>query len=512
VSEAHLNGNGGHTEPSHHGALATGVSEEARRAVARARAAQQRWKLEPLSTRIAALTRAAKSMLRRRSEVIALVVDEVGKVEAEAVFEALGPLDAVKGWARVVEEATARRHVRLNPISFPRKKAHVDLVPRGVVGIIAPWNYPVAGLYRPTLPALLTGNAIVVKPSEYTPRSSAWLVESLAAELPDGLAQVLLGDGRAGAALIDAGIDACVFTGSPQTGRSVAVRCAERGIPASVEMGGKDAAIVLADCDLPRTVAGVTHWALSNAGQACGAIEIAYVDERIADAFVAAMSSAWTRLRVGTRGADVAPLANRRQLDVVIAHVDDARAKGAVVVCGGAPTGEGLGYAPTLLDRCNDGMKVVRDETFGPVLAVVRVPGASEAIRQVNASRYGLGTSLWTRDVDRAARLAERLDVGVVNVNNHSFSGAIPSIPWSGTRDTGTGIGNGPEALATFVRPRATLVDRSGGPELFWMPYDDGLAELGDILADAQLTRLDRVWRVPLLIRRRIQKIRAFFT
>jgi succinate-semialdehyde dehydrogenase/glutarate-semialdehyde dehydrogenase len=176
VSEAHLNGNGGHTEPSHHGALATGVSEEARRAVARARAAQQRWKLEPLSTRIAALTRAAKSMLRRRAEVIALVVDEVGKVEAEAVFEALGPLDAVKGWARVVEEATARRHVRLNPINFPRKKAHVDLVPRGVVGIIAPWNYPVAGLYRPTLPALLTGNAIVVKPSEYTPRSSAWLV------------------------------------------------------------------------------------------------------------------------------------------------------------------------------------------------------------------------------------------------------------------------------------------------------------------------------------------------
>ena len=490
-------------------APAATLDERAREAVGRARAAQERWRLVPLQQRALALTRAAKEMLRKRSEIIAIAHDEIGKVEAEGIFvEALGPLDNVKAWARVVAKAATREKVRLNPINFPGKRAHVDMVPRGVVGVIAPWNYPVAGLYRATLPALLTGNGLVVKPSEYSPKSSAWLVDQLAQALPDGLVQVLHGDGKAGTALIDAGIDACVFTGSPESGRRVRLRCAERGIPSSLEMGGKDAAIVLGDCDLQRTIAGITNWSLSNAGQACGAIEIAYVDERIADVFVSALCRSWLRLRMGK---DVAPMANRRQYDVVVSHVEDARAKGAVVVCGGAPADMPLGYRPTLLDRCDARMKVVRDETFGPVLAVVRVPGAADAVRQVNEARYGLGTSIWTADIPRAERLAERLDVGVVTVNNHAFSGAIPALPWSGTRETGFGVANSAHALSTFVRPRATVIDTARSPELFWMPYDDALVELGHILADAQLMRLERAWKLPLLMRRRIRAIRDFF-
>ena len=498
--------NGAHAD-SHLDSLA---EAHARMAVERARAAQARWKLAPLAERVGALTNAAKQMLRHRAEAIALAREEMGKVAAEGLFnEALGPLDTVKGWATIVERATAREAVRLNPIGFPRKRAYVDLVPRGVVGIVAPWNYPVAGLYRSTIPALMTGNAIVLKPSEHTPRTSAWYADRLAEALPEGLVQVVQGDGRAGAAVIDAGIDACVFTGSPEVGRLVRVRCAERGIPSSVEMGGKDAAIVLADCDLARTVAGVTHWALSNAGQACGAIEIAYVDERIADRFVERLQRAWTRLRVGT---DVAPLASREQLEIVSAHVEDARAKGAVVVCGGRVGDAPLAYEPTVLDRCDDRMKIVRDETFGPVLAVVRVSGMADAVRRVNEGRYGLGVSMWTADVARAERMADRLEVGVVNVNNHALSGAIPALPWSGTRDTGFGVANSAHALSTFVRPRAVVVDRAKSPELYWMPYDDALLELGNILADAQLMHIERAWKIPLLIRKRLRALRSFFS
>jgi acyl-CoA reductase-like NAD-dependent aldehyde dehydrogenase len=483
--------------------------------VARARLAQEAWRQTPFKDRLPHFVRAAREMLARRQELMALIEEEVGKVEAETLFnEALGPADAVKGWAAVLRPVLKRRPVKLNAMSFPRKRAYVEALPRGVIAIIAPWNFPVAGLYRSVFPALMSGNAIVLKPSEYTPRSSGWFAQVLASHLPAGLVQVVVGGPDLGAALVDAKPDGCVFTGSTSSGRKVQARCAELGIPCSVEMGGKDAAIVLADCDMERTVAGITHWALSNAGQACGAIEIAYVDQAVADRFIARMREVWLQLHVGPghgRCTDVAPLANWRQFELVKEHVEDAKARGATVVCGGAPLEKGLWYAPTLLDHCNDTMAVVRDETFGPVLAVVRVDGPAEAIRAANQLRYGLGASLWTSDIARGRRLAERLEVGVVSVNNHAFTGAVPSLPWSGTRATGFGVANSELALPTFLRPRTLVVDRWKKPELFWMPYDETLAELGDVLAELQGNRLGRAWRLPLLIRRRLRTLRDFF-
>ena len=486
--------------------------EDIRRAVAAAREAQREWAERSLDERAKAMVRAAKSMLARREEAMALVRDEIGKLDVEALFdEGIGHLDMLNQWIAVVREGTKQRRARMHPIAFPGKRAHTELVPRGVIGVLAPWNFPIAGLYRAVYPALLCGNGVVVKPSEYTPRTSQWFIDSLAAELPRGLVAAVHGDGAQGAALIDAGIDACAFTGSCRTGRTVAVRCAERGIPASVEMGGKDCAIVLADCDRVRTAAGVTHWALANVGQACGAIEVALVEEHIADDFVGHLARAWRGLRIGEQHAEISPMANRRQLDLVIDHVADAVGKGAKLVCGGAATGTGLFFQPTILDHCTEEMKVVRDETFGPVLAIVRVDGAADAVRRVNRSRYGLGASIWTQDLERAQTLAARLDVGIVSVNNHSFTGGVAGLPWGGTRETGFGVANSVHALPTFVRPKAIVIDENTKPDPFWMPWDKDIWEMGNLLIDAQLFKLSRAWKIPLLMNRRLKTIRSFF-
>lgn len=486
---------------------------EIRAMVQSARVAQPEWAGRSTDERAAVLTRAAKAMLRDKDTVLALTKEEMGKHEVEGIFtEGLGHLDAVGSWKKIVARAMVEE-VRLSPLSFPKKRARIELVPRGVVGVIAPWNFPVAGLYRSVIPALLLGNAVVLKPSEHTPRTSAWFLEHLAQELPFGIAQVAHGDGKAGAALIDAGIDACTFTGSVHAGAKVREHCAARGIPSSIEMGGKDAAIVLRDCEMWRTVAGITHWALSNAGQSCGALEIVYVDETIADRFVSELASAWERLRTGPGDEDVevAPMATRTQLEIVEAHVADALKRGAKLVTGGKRTGKGLGYLPTILDKCTSAMDVVTHETFGPVLAIVRIRGVDEAVRAINEGRYGLGASVWSKDIARAERIASRLEVGIASVNNHAFTGAVPALPWTGTRATGFGVANSHHSLTTFARPKAIVVDESTGPEIFWMPFDKTLGELGALLTDAQAGRVLGAWKIPLLLRKRMQRVREFF-
>ncbi len=508
------------------------TAKEARHAVENAHAMQPEWASRSLDARAALLERAAKRMLRDRQTLLHLVKEEMGKHEVEALFtEALGPLDAVKSWKKIIARASDRR-VFLNPLAFPKKRARIAMVPRGVVGIIAPWNFPVSGLYRSIVPALLSGNAVVLKPSEHTPKSSAWFAEHFAHELPHGVVSIVQGDGAAGWAVVESGIDACIFTGSVRAGTKVRVRCAELGIPASVEMGGNDAAIVLGDCDLDRTVTGITHWALSNSGQACGAIEIAYVEERIADAFVDKMRAAWSKLRTGPgdEDVDVSPLGNARQLEIVEAHVKDALAKGAKLITGGkrtenrgaqrsdsskggvgeTPDRENLGYEPTLLDKCTPDMDVVREETFGPVLAVVRVWGAEEAVRAINTAKYGLGASVWSRDVPRAERLVDKLDVGVASINSHAFTGAIPQLPWSGTRATGYGIANSELSLLTFMHPKTIAVDENAA-EFWYMPFDRTLRDLGEALVKAQLGDFLGAAKIPFLMRRRMKRIRQFF-
>jgi acyl-CoA reductase-like NAD-dependent aldehyde dehydrogenase len=369
-----------------------------------------------------------------------------------------------------------------------------------------------AGLYRSTFPALLLGNAVVIKPSEYSSASSRWFIDVLSSVFPPGVVSGVYGAGRVGRALLESGIDACVFTGSSAVGATVEARAFELGIPCSAEMGGNDGAIVLADADLERTAAGIVHWALQNAGQACGAVEVVYADSRIAAPLAAKIADACERLRppiVPGGPGSLARLAHPRQLTAVLSQLDDAREKGAQIVCGGRH--EGLYLEPTVVQGCTDDMALVSEETFGPVIPIVSVDGPRDAVRRINAGRYGLTASIWSRDVERAERLAEQIDVGVVTINNHAFTGAIAELPWSGRRASGRGIAGSTWSLLTFARPKVVAIDNGSGPDPYWVPFDQDLIELGELLADSQLGRLGQAIRIPLLLNRRIQTIKRFF-
>jgi acyl-CoA reductase-like NAD-dependent aldehyde dehydrogenase len=411
----------------------------------------------------------------------------------------------------VAKSALATEKIGLSPLEYPGKKACIEAVPRGVVGIIAPWNYPLGNFVKSLFPALLAGNGVVLKPSEYTPQTGAWLAKQCAATLPAGLVGLVQGGGLVGRGLIEAGVDAVVFTGSVPSGRKVAAQCAERIVPCSLELGGKDAAIVLADCNFERTVVGVAHWALHNAGQNCAAIERVYVEAPIADRFVEALSKVVPKLRVAPQEgpSDLGPLQNEAQLRIVEAHVQDAIAKGAKLLCGGKRTGRGLGFEPTLLDRCNESMAVISDETFGPVLAVVRVADAEEAVRRANQSRYGLNGSVWTTDIARGQQLARRLEVGVALVNNHAITGTLSELPWTGVRETGFGVAQSRHAYGTFVRRRALFTDTSKDPDPWWMPASADSTAFGEAVVEMALGSLGATFRLLGLLKRRVAAIRA---
>jgi acyl-CoA reductase-like NAD-dependent aldehyde dehydrogenase len=304
-----------------------------------------------------------------------------------------------------------------------------------------------------------------------------------------------------------------VFTGSVPTGRKVALKAAERLIPCSLELGGKDAAVVLADCDLERTVAGVAQWGFHNAGQNCAAVERVYVEERVADAFVERLGKLADKLKVADTGggpADLGPLQNARQLEIVERHVEDARAKGAVIVAGGERTGQGYGYRPTVIDRCTDEMLVMKEETFGPVLAVARVKDEAEAVRRANDSEYGLAGSVWTKDLPKGQRVARMLDVGVAYVNNHSFTGgAVPELPWTGVKQTGYGVAGSRHAYSTFVRRRALLTDGAKAPDPWWMPIDGTLADFGEAIVERSLGSLGAFVKLGGLLGKRVKAIKA---
>jgi acyl-CoA reductase-like NAD-dependent aldehyde dehydrogenase len=449
--------------------------------VARARTAQAAWAEKPVRERARLLLSVKDRILDRAETVMKAVHRETGKPEIEALLsEVLPTADVIDYWTESIEELLDAADLELDRFSYPGKSGVLYREPRGVVALITPWNFPVAIPLRTIVPALLAGNAVVFKPSEITPRAGRLVAELFEGIVPSGVLELALGAGDVGGALAAADVDLVVFTGRVATGKKVAHACAERVSPCVLELGGKDAAIILADANLARAAAGVVWGALTNAGQSCASIERVYVEAPVAARFIEAVVAEVKMLRPNV---ELGPLTTLAQKVTAMTHVTAAKATGATVLLGGAEHGEappGSPLSPSMLLPIvvqveNDDSPLMYEETCGPVIPIAIVANAEEAIRRANASRFGLTASLWTKSISKAQAIARRLRAGVVTINNHAFTGALPAAPWGGQGETGYGVTNSPFALDGFTRPRFVLSDRSGRRrEPWWYPYTPG--------------------------------------
>ena len=457
------------------GEIECATASDVQGAVDRARKAQPGWGAAPFRERRVILERAVRLLVEQAESFVDVIVDETGKPREEALaVEVLAACDAIQYYAkhagRILRDRTLPVHL------MKTKKLRISYRPLGVVGIITPWNFPFLLALNPTIQALAAGNAVLLKPSEVTPFSGRLVLRLLAdAGLPEGVFGLLQGDGETGSALVEAGIDKISFTGSVETGRRVAEACARQLIPCTLELGGKDPMIVCADADLERAAAGAVYGAFANAGQVCVSTERVYVVDEVADAFTRRVVEKTAALRQGPEGeTDIGPLIHGPQREVVERHVADARARGARVLAGGRanPAFGGVFYEPTVLVDVTQDMDVMREETFGPVLPIVRVRDEDEAIRLANDTRYGLNANVWTRDKRRGVALAKSLEAGSAVVNDCMLSYGVAESPFGGRKDSGIGQVNGEIGLRSYCHAQSILIDRVGAKrEFLWFPY-----------------------------------------
>lgn len=450
---------------------------EVRAAVAKAREAQRGWAACPTRERLNVLREFQRRLHADKDEVAALISREAGKPEVEALLtEIVVILDAVAFYVKDTPGFLSPQPVRHGNPVMKGKRAWLERGPFGVIGIISPWNYPFSIPASEILPALACGNAVALKPSELTPLCALKLKELFdAAGLPAGVLEVVVGDGITGAALIGSDIDKLVFTGSVATGRRIAQAAAarEKLLPVVLELGGKDAMVVLEDADLEVASAAAVWGAFMNAGQTCLSVERCYVHRSLHDRFVEKCVAKTERLHVGPGSdpaSDVGPLISQNQLRTVTAHVEDALQQGAQVRTGGSrmPQFGPNFYAPTILTGVTAAMKIMREESFGPLLPIVPFADDDEAVKLANESEFGLAASIWTRDRRRGEALAQRIEAGTVMVNDVITCFGIREAPHGGSKQSGIGRMHGRFGMEEMVRVKYVDSDRMPGMKKIW--------------------------------------------
>jgi succinate-semialdehyde dehydrogenase/glutarate-semialdehyde dehydrogenase len=442
-----------------------GTPDDVAAAADTARKAQPGWAQLPVADRSQVLLRFAERLLGRQDEVLDLIQLENGKARRHAFEEIIDVAQVSRYYART---AARYLHSHRRAGAFPALTQTWEYHhPKGVVGVISPWNYPLTLGISDALPALVAGNAVIAKPDGQTPYTALWAAELLEeAGLPPGVLQVVTGPGpELGAPLIEH-CDFLMFTGSTRVGRIVAAQAAERLTDYSMELGGKNAILILADADLGRAVPGAVRAAFANTGQLCISMERMYVDAAIWDAFVPRFVRATKALRLGhslAYKADIGSLVSAKQLDTVVRHVSDAVSKGVTMLAGGKARPD-IGpyfYEPTIVTDTSPDMILYAEETFGPVISLYRVNGAREAIEQANDSCYGLNFSVWTRDVRKGRQLASRLEAGSVNVNEaYAATWGSVDAPMGGWKDSGVGSRHGEHGILKYTNAQTISVQR----------------------------------------------------
>lgn len=453
-------------------------AEETAARIAAARKAAGVWRRTTVEQRVKALRAAWKSLASRREEIRAVVHEETGKPLVEVDLMELGAAGLLVDWMTGAAPRVLADKAAAKPWSLFNKRAYERRVPRGVVGLITPWNMPFLIPFGDALAAMLAGNAVVLKPSEWTTKTALWLESALAATalLPEGLLTVVPGSGAAGEAVID-GTDMVVFTGSTKTGRSVAARAAAQLKPSILELGGKHPMIVCADASLERAASAAVWAACSNAGQVCVGVERVFVEAEAYDRFVELLKPkvAALRQRLDGKEADLGRLVFPPLVDRIQSQLEDARSKGARVVGGDVLDKANLLVSPALVLDARMDMKIMTEESFGPVIPVMKVTRAEEAVALANAGSEGLAASVWTTDLAKGEALAAALEVGLVGVNEPASHYAFGALPFGGMKQSGMGRRHGDEGLLAFTQSQSVLIHEwpDAAPDLWWFPYDE---------------------------------------
>ncbi|CAB1116703.1 ALDH [Ectocarpus sp. CCAP 1310/34] len=492
--------------------------------VRRARVAQEEWALTTFAERKRVLACLQRYILDNQDDIARVASRDSGKPVVDALLaEVMITCEKIRCISSNGEGWLARETRPTGPLVF-YKKAYVEYMPLGVIGVIAPWNYPFHNVYNHIVSGIFAGNAVVSKVSEYTCWSSRYFTAIMAEVLkacghnPD-LCLTVTGFGDAGAALVASpNVDKIIFTGSPEVGRKVMEGCCKTLKPVVLELGGKDPFVVCDDVDMERVMPFVMKGSFFNAGQNCIGVERVYVYEKVYDRFVARVTELASKLRqgpvLGPESVDCGAMVMPAQLDIVQDLVNDAVSKGAKVTTGGSRNMEhpnGLFYLPTVLAGVTPDMKIAQEEVFGPVMSIIKVPGDSDeaCIKMINSSKYGLASSVFSGSSTRAVRLGEAIRCGMTNVNDFGVNYLVQSLPFGGVKDSGYGRFAGPEGLRACCLLKSVTVDRF--PKIMGTvvpaPLQYPVAKSGARFA-ASMTRMfycdslaDKLWAVVQLVR-----------